>query len=908
MPRWIFLIALAAAFAFAPTLVAQSAPRQVPRSVLQQTAGEFQKGKVTEAEQTLRAALKQAPDDPAALGLLGVILDAQKRYDEAEKAYRQALVLAPKSPALLNNLGNHYLAQGKAAEARAAFLKVTAVEPGHPNANLQLARLSVAAKQGAAALKYLGHLAPDDLASPPVAILRAQALELSGQKKAAEELLNEVEKAAGGDPRVTFSIGMAYVDGKRYEEAEKAFTRALDAAPTNFDILYNLGLAAQHAGHLPRALEVYRVALQQRPNDADCLFNLATVYTQTGHSDEAIVPLIQAHNAAPERADILLALAQTSQDLGFYADAVTAIDKYLKLKPHDDIARRERGFCLIRSAKLDEGIADLRWYLQKHPRDARGLYELAIGETVRESAQALEHLSQALTIDPTLNAARFARAVLYYQNGQTEQSVADLQRVLTTSPNDARALDALGQGYLRQEKYSDAAQMLARAYQLAPKDPKILTHYSRVLLRLGRKEEAEKLMADFRALGPEEGRRRPYGGLFDFLNLSPEQQYAKYMENLQRMITTRPDDPTLRVQLGKSLLREGKTEEAMDSFRRVLKLTSNPEMLATCGKALISSGQYAPAREFLEPALAASPEAAELRLDLAISVFHSGSAEEALKVLEATPADQRKGDYYLLRAQILDAMKKPEAAAEALNRGFDAAPTRSDLYFEASLFLIKHKQYRRAIQLLQKASAALPDAPELQLTLAMAYDMAQQYDDSGRLLSQIESRWPEWSLPYELHGISLETRTRSAQARPLLETAISLGARDPNVYYYLASAITHDRPDDLEGAQKAIQVALELNPEDVYIQSLAGKIAYSRKDYKAAQEHLQTALRLWPDMVEARQTLSAVYKAMGDKEKSIAELKEIVRIKQANPTADQAPPLPTENLLFSVSPPTRPPS
>ncbi|MGA2606995.1 MAG: tetratricopeptide repeat protein [Terriglobia bacterium] len=884
-------------------LLGQSAENELPRNVLQQAASEFQTGKVSEAEQTLRRALKQAPRDPTALGLLGVILDAQKRYDEAESAYQQALALAPGSPALLNNLGNHYLAQGKTGEARAAYLKVVSAEPRHPNANLQLAQLSVAAKQGPASLKYLDHLPPENQASPPVAILRARALKLTGQDEAAEHLLAEVERKADNDPRVAFSIGMAFVDWQRYADAENAFTRALDADPTNFDILYNLGLAAQHAGHFDRAREVYQIALRQRPNDPDCLFNLAAIYTQTGHTDEAMVPLMQAHNAAPERAEILFALAQTSQDLGFYADAATAIDQYLKLKPHDDVARRERGFCLIRSAMVDRGLEDLRWYTQEHPKDARGLYELAIAETIGESVQALQHLDQALALDPKFNVARYARAVLYYDMGRTESSIADLRLLLATDPNDFHSLDVLGQDYIRLGQLLEAAQVLERALKLAPKDDKILTHYGRVLTRLGRKEEAEKVIADFRALGPEEGRRRPYGGLFDFLNLPPEQQYAKYMENLQRTITTWPDDPSLRVQLGKTLLRQGKTDEAIAAFRAVHKLTSNPDLLDTCGKALFDFGQYAASREFLEPAVAASPSAADLRLDLAIAVFHSASAEEALKVLDETPLQQRKGDYFLLRAQILDTMQMPEAAAEALNRGFDAAPTRADLYFEAALFLIKHKQYHRAIRLLDQASRALPDAPELQLTEAMAYEMVQQNEDSLRILTQLESRWPEWSLPYELQGISLETRVRSAQAKPLLETAISLGASDPNVYYYLASAITHDRPDDIEAAYKAIQKAVELNPNDVYIQSLAGKIAYQRKEYQAALEHLSAALRLWPDMVEARQTLAGVYRATGEKEKSIAELKEILRIKQENRTADQTPPFPMDSLLFSVRPP-----
>ena len=525
---------------------------QVSRSVLQKAAEDFQAGKVREAEQALRAALKQAPRDAAALGLLGVVLDAQNRFEEAEGAYKQALAINPRSPALLNNLGNHYMAMGKREQARAAFLKVVAAEPHHANANLQLAELAVTAKQGTVALTYLDQLTREDRASPEVAIQRARALKLTGQAKAASDLLAEIEKNAGKEPNLTFSIGMVLVEWEKYAEAEQAFSRVLDIDPANFDVLYNLGLAAQHAGHLERAAQVYQVALRQRPNDADCLFNLASIYTQTGHSDQAVLPLMQAHKAAPQRADILLALAQTSQDLYFYADAVTAIDEYLKLRPQDDVARRERGFCLIRSTSLDKGIEDLRWYAEKHPKDARGMYELAIAETVREPEKALESLNRAVSLDPKFSAARYARGVLYYQMGKTDQSIADLEEVLKKTPDDLRSLDALGQDYMRMGKLPEAAQAFARALKLDPKDAKVLNNYGRVLFRLNRTAEAEKVMADFRALGPQETRPRPYGGLFDFLNLSPDQQFAKYLDNIKKTMVTNPDDPTLRMQLGKA--------------------------------------------------------------------------------------------------------------------------------------------------------------------------------------------------------------------------------------------------------------------------------------------------------------------------------------------------------------------
>ena len=190
----------------------------------------------------------------------------------------------------------------------------------------------------------------------------------------------------------------------------------------------------------------------------------------------------------------------------------------------------------------------------------------------------------------------------------------------------------------------------------------------------------------------------------------------------------------------------------------------------------------------------------------------------------------------------------------------------------------------------------------------MAYEMVRQHDDCLRVLEQIESRWPEWAPPYMVHGITLAIRLRSEEAKPVLENAIALGANNGVTNYYLALVIVNSTPEKVEEAQSAISKALQMSPDDFYVQSLAGKIDYLRKEYPAALEHLNAALRLWPDMVEAHQTLAGVYKALGEKEKSIAELKEIVRIKQADPTADQMPPFPAGDLIFSVRPPARPSS
>src|SRR5207247_7991591 len=85
---------------------------QVSDSVYDRAATAFQDGKLGEPEETLRSNVRSRPDDARALGMLGVVLDAQKRFDEAERYYVQDLRLAPGAAAVHHNMGNHYLAKG----------------------------------------------------------------------------------------------------------------------------------------------------------------------------------------------------------------------------------------------------------------------------------------------------------------------------------------------------------------------------------------------------------------------------------------------------------------------------------------------------------------------------------------------------------------------------------------------------------------------------------------------------------------------------------------------------------------------------------------------------------------------------------------------------------------------------
>jgi len=888
------LLLLAGGAAFAQQPATQAA--------LDEAAAAFEQGKAAEAGQKLESILRTHPTELRALILEGAVLDSQQRYREAETYYQRALKLAPGSVQVLNNAGNHYLGSGNRNQARECYLRVVAIDPRHPNANLQLAQMSVDNKQGAQALAYLGRLNPAANAGPAVLLLRARALALSGQCSPAAQLLNKLEEQAAQGPGIHFSAGLAFADCQLYPQAEESFARALDADPSNFDVLYNLGVAALEAGHADRATGVLETALRERPNDVDVLSALSRAYVNQDRPVDAATLLAKARKLAPRRADVVLLLAQVTARLEFFKDAAAVYDDYLKLKPADDVARRERGFTLACANQFNTAIADLNAYVRKNPRDAVGFYELAVAKAFVDRNGSLQALDRALALDPGLIQARYTRALLNIEEEKPAAAVEDLKHYLERQPNDTRALAHLGQAYVASGQAAEAAEVLKRAADLAPGSPLVLVQYRRALVKLGRTQEAAEVLARLKQAGSAAETRRPQTGLIEYLNLDPADRRARYVANLRRNAAADPGNLQWKFRLGRELLADGNTAEGLAVLRDLKSVTTDPSLLAVSGKTLLEFGQYDPARQFLEPAVAADPSLSAARLDLAIARFHLQTPEAALAELDRTAPADRKGDYYLLRAQLLDALGKIQEAVEALNRGIRAAPTRPDLYLQATAFLLKHKLNNEAVNLLKQAARILPDSRELLLAQAVTLAVIPLDDDALRLLAKLQTRWPEWDRPYLLTGIILEIQLRSAEALQALETAVALGANSPEAYYYQALAITHTAPDDLERSQAAIARALALTSKDPYIFLLAGKISLARKDYHQAIEQLVQSTRLLPTLIPAHYALHDAYKAAGDESKSAAELDAVQRIADKNAASDQSP-FPAEDFVFTVRPP-----
>src|SRR6185437_12539711 len=277
------------------------------------------------------------------------------------------------------------------------------------------------------------------------------------------------------------------------------------------------------------------------------------------------------------RADVQALMAHISFDLGYFGDAARAWDRYTNLAPGDDTGQRERGFAEAALAQQpDAGLGDLKWFVQKHPNDAIGHYELGTAESAGNPDEAERELSRALALKPDFGPARFARGLLNYRRGKPELALADFEFAAAHEPQDPAILNRLGETYMDLNRTADAVRVLRRAAAAAPGDATILLHFGRALSKTGQTQEAAAVFKRCRELGPGSSELPHPAGLIDFLSLPPAEQRARYRAGVERTVQSRPDNIEAQVRYLEILLDDGKVDEAAATSRKIVSLKPSP--------------------------------------------------------------------------------------------------------------------------------------------------------------------------------------------------------------------------------------------------------------------------------------------------------------------------------------------
>jgi len=278
------------------------------------------KGDYQAAEDLFTNLLMVQPNNIKAWFSLGNLYQIQDQLLEAEKAYQQALALQPESSnvslAIYHNLGYALQQQDKWEEAIACYQKACLLQPDSIEAEVSLANALYLRSMLPAEKQVYYAVVNYDL---------GRKRQLSGDLKAAIEYYRSSISMNPDKAEAHYHLGVTLQEQGNWEEAIACYQKGQELQPDYIQaevslanalycrsklplekqayyaaVNYDLGRECKEAGDLKAAIEYYRSSIIMNPDKAEVQYHLGLALQKQGNLDEAIVCYQKAQELDPD--------------------------------------------------------------------------------------------------------------------------------------------------------------------------------------------------------------------------------------------------------------------------------------------------------------------------------------------------------------------------------------------------------------------------------------------------------------------------------------------------------------------------------------------------------------------------------------------------------------------------------
>jgi tetratricopeptide (TPR) repeat protein len=341
------------------------------------------------------------------------------------------------------------------------------------------------------------------------------------------------------------------------------------------------------------------------------------------------------------------------------------------------------------------------------PADFRWIYLTAkIDQQEGRVDEAIKGYVQVRELNPQYVAAAVSLGNTFLESNRLGEARLSYEAALKIDKDNAAAHYGLGQVALSERSYRDAARYFERALAIVPAATRI--HYS--------------LAMAYRGLG--------------------ERQRAKDNLDLQGNVGVRSADPLIdglqelikgeRVHLirGRLALEAHRYPEAAAEFRKAI--AENPNTVVgrvNLGGTLSLLGDLPGAKRQFEEVVRIAPDNLNARYNLGLLLANENRHEEAIvhlqTMLKYSPIDA--GARFLLAREYLKLNRRDEALSE-FSRVVQTDPDNEDALLEQVQLLLEKKQYKDALDGLEKSHAQFPEKGQTAAALARLLAVSPMYE------------------------------------------------------------------------------------------------------------------------------------------------------------------------------------
>lgn len=437
----------------------------------------------------------------------------------------------------------------------------------------------------------------------------AQALMQQGQTDDAVALYRELLQESEQPDAILQQVQATLQGSEQPEQALELMQALQQSVPNSAEA--HLGVARmQLLNNDPEAALISIDAARQiEPDDSEIMLFRTQVMMSLGRADQAFADVQLLLDEHPERSLLRLGLAQLQIEAGrfdsvgthldaLYEDADGNPDTLLTISMLALEARRmERARTYLGSLLDSGGYPDqANFYLarindqQQDPEAARAHYE-AVGE------------------GELLVPAQIRLAELQASAGELQAGRERLQQLAAEHADSTdlqiQLLSAESRMLQNADKAAEAVEVLSQGLESWPEDTDLL--YSRALAA-DAAGDAALLVSDLQKLieiEPDNAHALNALG-YHYADSNIELDAAEQL--LVKANRLLPNDPAIMDSLGWLHYRQGRFEPAIALLREAYALYPDPEIAAHLGEVLWLNGNEQEAREFVDEALAASPE------------------------------------------------------------------------------------------------------------------------------------------------------------------------------------------------------------------------------------------------------------------------------------------------------------
>jgi len=331
-------------------------------------------------------------------------------------------------------------------------------------------------------------------------------------------------------------------------------------------------MALRETGNLNSALRFSREAIAEFPRSAHIWFEYSQVLSENKQLDDALTAIEKSIKLNPGNISSHCARGHVLFLLDRHDDAINNDAALLKLEPKHQHAMYRKTQSLIKLGRYKESEIQSKRILKDDPESIYALFLLAESLTEQEKyREALGVEDEIISIEPSAR-IHCNKALTLIELEENDAALIELNQAIDLDPESVRAHCLRSSCLVRLEHYDDAIESCISLLKLDPTHWHAFIDKGRSYAKLHRVKEAEtELMKLVEIDGV------PTGYLFDAADeLSSINSHTSALKIIERIIKQSPDSAFAWIEKGILSSKLGRYDDAMKSLEEVKALDDDP--------------------------------------------------------------------------------------------------------------------------------------------------------------------------------------------------------------------------------------------------------------------------------------------------------------------------------------------